>query len=162
MAKKPNTKGDAPQQNAGTAATTEQPKAAAQNPDEIAGATAGDGTGTVPVANDQPGAGSQADENTAGAAAGAAGETEHPNPARAASDTAEETAKETATKAKTKKAAEPKVSDAVVEIGKGLLKSNPEMSVVHMTADGRGFYEKNDAELHARTLTNKAVTPVIR
>lgn len=64
------------------------------------------------------------------------------------------------TPAKTKKAAEPKVSDAVTKIGKALLKSNPDMSVVYMTADGRGFYEKNDAELHARTLNNKAVTPV--
>lgn len=64
------------------------------------------------------------------------------------------------TPAKTKKAAKPKVSDAVTKIGKALLKSNPDMSVVYMTADGRGFYEKNDAELHARTLNNKAVTPV--
>lgn len=61
---------------------------------------------------------------------------------------------------KTKKTAEPKVSDSVVKIGKSLLKGNPEMSVVYMTADGSGFYEKNDAELHARNLNNKAVTPV--
>lgn len=85
-----------------------------------------------------PGATAPADGNSAGAAAG---------------DTAE-------TPAKPKKAAEPKVSDAVVKIGKNLLKNNPDMSVVYMTADGRGFYEKNDAELHARTLNNKAVTPV--
>ena len=55
-----------------------------------------------------------------------------------------------------------KVSDAVQKVGKALLKSNPDMSVVYMTADGRGFYEKNDADNHARTLNNKAVTPVKR
>ncbi len=60
----------------------------------------------------------------------------------------------------TKQTAEPKVSDAVVKIGKTLLKSNPAMSVVFMTTDGRGFYEKNDADNHARTLKNKVVTPV--
>lgn len=156
MAKKNNTQDDTPQKNAGAATTTEQPNATVQKPDEIAGAA----TGTTPCATDHQGTGSQADENAAGATAGAAGETEHPNPARAASDAAEEIAKEATTKAKTKKAAEPKVSDVVAEIGKSLLKNNPEMSVVYMTADGRGFYEKNDAELHARTLNNKAVTPV--
>lgn len=61
-----------------------------------------------------------------------------------------------------KKKQEPKVSDAVTKIGKSLLKSNPEMSVVYMTSDGRGFYMENDAENHARTLNNKAVTPVKR
>lgn len=66
-----------------------------------------------------------------------------------------------AAKSSTKKT-EPKVSDAVRNIGKALLKSNPDMSVVYMTADGRGFYEKNDADNHARTLNNKAVTPVKR
>lgn len=87
---------------------------------------------------EQPGAGAQTDANVAGTAAG---------------DTAEN-------KGKTTKAAEPKVSDAVVKIGKALLKSNPDMSVVYMTSDGRGFYEKNDADNHAVTLNNKAVTPV--
>lgn len=60
------------------------------------------------------------------------------------------------------KKTEPKVSDAVQKVGKALLKSNPDMSVVYMTADGRGFYERNDADNHARTLNNKAVTPVKR
>lgn len=55
---------------------------------------------------------------------------------------------------------EPKVSDALVKIGKALLKSNPAMSVVYMASDGRGFYEKNDADNHAHTLKNKTVTPV--
>lgn len=68
---------------------------------------------------------------------------------------------EPAVKPPTKKP-EPKVSDAVQKIGKALLKSNPDMSVVYMTADGRGFYERNDADNHARTLNNKAVTPVKR
>lgn len=68
---------------------------------------------------------------------------------------------EPAAKTPTKKS-EPKVSDAVQKVGKALLKSNPDMSVVYMTADGRGFYEKNDADNHARTLNNKAVTPVKR
>lgn len=58
------------------------------------------------------------------------------------------------------KTTEPKVSDAVIKIGKSLLKSNSTMSVVYMTSDGRGFYEKNDAQNHARTLNNKTVTPV--
>lgn len=53
-----------------------------------------------------------------------------------------------------------KVSDTVVNIGKSLLNSNPQMSIVYMTADGRGFYEKNDADNHAATLKNKDVTPV--
>ncbi|WP_317341915.1 hypothetical protein [Alistipes dispar] len=66
-----------------------------------------------------------------------------------------------AAKPPTKKT-EPKVSDAVQKVGKALLKSNPDMSVVYMTADGRGFYERNDADNHARTLNNKAVTPVKR
>lgn len=66
-----------------------------------------------------------------------------------------------AAKTPTKKL-EPKVSDAVQKVGKALLKSNPDMSVVYMTADGRGFYERNDADNHARTLNNKAVTPVKR
>jgi hypothetical protein len=137
MAKKNNKPGETPQETAG-AANTEQPLPIVQNPDESAGAAAGDGAGTAtgtepqndagaPVVTEQPGATTQA----AGAAEG-----------------------------KTKKTTEPKVSDAVVKIGKFLLKSNPEMSVVYMTADGSGFYEKNDAELHASNLTNKAVTPV--
>jgi hypothetical protein len=56
----------------------------------------------------------------------------------------------------------PKVSDAVVKVGKGLLASHPEMKVVYMTADGTGFYMESDAASHARTLNNKAVTPVKR
>ena len=66
-----------------------------------------------------------------------------------------------AAKPPTKKT-EPKVSDAVQKVGKALLKSNPDMSVVYMTADGRGFYERNDADNHARTLNNQVVMPVKR
>lgn len=55
---------------------------------------------------------------------------------------------------------EPKVSDTLVKIGKSILKGNPAMSVVYMASDGRGFYEKNDADNHAHTLKNKTVTPV--
>lgn len=80
---------------------------------------------------------------------------EQPIPDGAAGDAAP------AAKPPTKKT-EPKVSDAVQKVGKALLKSNPDMSVVYMTADGRGFYERNDADNHARTLNNKAVTPVKR
>lgn len=80
---------------------------------------------------------------------------EQPTPVDAAKKT------EPAAKPSTKKT-EPKVSDAVRNIGKDLLKSNPDMSVVYMTADGLGFYEKNDADNHARMLNNKAVTPVKR
>lgn len=131
MAKKTN-KPDDPQQTAGAADNTEQvnPK-----PDEKAGTDTSEASQESAGA---PGATAPADGNAAGAAAGDAAETP----------------------AKPKKAAEPKVSDAVVKIGKNLLKNNPDMSVVYMTADGRGFYEKNDAELHARNLNNKAVTPV--
>lgn len=57
---------------------------------------------------------------------------------------------------------EPKISDAAQKAGKALLKSNPDMTVVYMTADGRGFFDRNDAANHARTLNNKAVTPVKR
>lgn len=95
------------------------------------------------------------------AGAVAPAETAHPNPARAASDTAEVATTEPSTKvADTKTAEEPKVSDALVKIGKSILKSNPAMSVVYMASDGRGFYEKNDADNHAHTLKNKTVTPV--
>lgn len=80
---------------------------------------------------------------------------EQPIPGGAADDAAP------ASKSPTKKT-EPKVSDAVRKVGKALLKSNPDMSVVYMTADGRGFYERNDADNHARTLNNKEVTPVKR
>lgn len=144
MAKKNNKPGETPQETAG-AANMEQPTPIVQNPDDSAGAAAGDGAGTAPGAEPQNDAGAPVVTEQPGATTQAAG--------AAAGDTAETTGK-------TKKAAEPKVSDAVVKIGKALLKSNPEMSVVYMTADGSGFYEKNDAELHARNLTNKAVTPV--
>lgn len=80
---------------------------------------------------------------------------EQPTPGGATSDAVP------AAKSPTKKT-EPKVSDAVQKVGKALLKNNPNMSVVYMTADGRGFYERNDADNHARTLNNKAVTPVKR
>ncbi|MEG1673219.1 MAG: hypothetical protein RR221_06830 [Alistipes sp.] len=79
---------------------------------------------------------------------------ETPNPERVASDAAEAKA------AETNEFDEPKVSDALVKIGKSILKSNPAMSVVYMASDGRGFYEQNDAEHHARALKNKTVTPV--
>lgn len=61
-----------------------------------------------------------------------------------------------------KPGATPKASDAVTKVGKSILKNNPGMPVVYMTADGRGFYERNDAENHAKTLTNRVVTPVKR
>lgn len=64
--------------------------------------------------------------------------------------------------ANTPKTAAPKVSDALTKIGQALLKSNPDMAVVYMTADGQGFYAENDAENHARALTNKAVSAVKR
>ena len=81
--------------------------------------------------------------------------TEHPAPASSGNGDDKKAPAE-------KKKQEPKVSDAVTKIGKSLLKSNPEMSVVYMTSDGRGFYMENDAKNHARTLNNKAVTPVKR
>lgn len=87
--------------------------------------------------------------------------TEHPNPARATSDAAEVAKTDSTPEAATSKTIEkPSVSDALVKIGKSILKSNPTMSMVYMTADGRGFYEKNDADNHARTLKNKVVTHV--
>lgn len=82
-----------------------------------------------------------------------------PGPDTVADDADKSAAAEPAVKTPTKKT-EPKVSDAVQKVGKALLKNNPDMSVVYMTADGSGFYEKNDAENHAQTLNNKAVTPV--
>lgn len=85
---------------------------------------------------------------------------EQPTSGKAARNATSASAKPAA-KTPTKKA-EQKVSDSVQTIGKALLKSNPDMSVVYMTADGSGFYEKNDAENHARTLNNKVVTPVKR
>lgn len=53
-----------------------------------------------------------------------------------------------------------KVVDAVVSIGKKLLKSHPSKSVIFMTSDGQGFFAENDAFNHATTLKNKVVTPV--
>ena len=62
---------------------------------------------------------------------------------------------EPAAKTPTKKS-EPKVSDAVQKVGKALLKSNPDMSVVYMTADGRGFYEKTTrTTMPARSTTRR-------
>lgn len=105
-------------------------------------------TGATSVGTQEPGAGTvDANPNPD---ANATGATENPNPVPNVSDK----------KNDPKETVEPKVSDAVVKIGKTLLKSNPAMSVVFMTSDGRGFYEKNDADNHARTLKNKVVTPV--
>ncbi len=93
----------------------------------------------------------------------ATGAQEHPNPERAASDAAETVAGTAPTEAdKTTKAPEPKVSDALAKAGKALLKSNPALDTVYMTADGTGFATKNDADNHAHNLKNKAVTPVKR
>jgi len=86
---------------------------------------------------------------------------EQPNPGGATDDADKSATTKSVVKTPTKKT-EPKISDAVQKVGKALLKSNPDMSVVYMTADGRGFYERNDADNHARTLNNKAVTPVKR
>ncbi len=58
--------------------------------------------------------------------------------------------------------AQGKVSDAVANIGKNLLKHNPGVQEVYMVSDGLGFYEKNDADNYARTLKNKTVTCVKR
>lgn len=110
-------------------------------------------TKTQPDNTPTPGTGTDTQGNAA-----APGETVHPNPERAASDAAEAKAADKA--AETKEPEEPKVSDALVKIGKSILKSNPAMSVVYMASDGRGFYEQNDADNHARTLENKTVTPV--
>lgn len=79
-----------------------------------------------------------------------------PTPA-AGQEAADEPGREETTPAKT-----PKVTDSLTKIGRVILKTNPAMPVVYMTADGRGFYEKNDADNHAKTLTNRAVTPVKR
>ena len=59
-------------------------------------------------------------------------------------------------------ASRPKVSDAIVKIGRGILHANPSIPVVYMTADGSGFYQESDALVHARTLTDQAVTEVKR
>lgn len=64
--------------------------------------------------------------------------------------------------AKEKTTTTPKVSDAVIKIGQELLKSYPDMKVIHMTADGRGFFRIEDAAAHAATLKNKTVTPIER
>lgn len=56
--------------------------------------------------------------------------------------------------------AEPTVADALIGIGRNLLKDNLKMTAVYMTADGAGFYEENDAQNHARNLTDKTIIPV--
>lgn len=55
-----------------------------------------------------------------------------------------------------------KVADSLAKIGRRLLAANPAMKEIYMTSDGRGFYEHNDAENHARTLNNKSVSTVKR
>ncbi len=92
----------------------------------------------------------------------AAGSDGHPNPERAASDAAEAAAGGALAEVSKTKAPEPKVSDALAKAAKALLKSNPALEAVYMTADGTGFATKNDADNHARNLKNKAVTPVKR
>lgn len=68
----------------------------------------------------------------------------------------------------TEKAAKPeqkkaeKVADAVIGIGKKLLKSYPDKAVVFMASDGQGFFVESDAFNHAATLKNKVITPVNR
>lgn len=53
-----------------------------------------------------------------------------------------------------------KVVDAVIGIGKKLLKNHPAKSVIFMTSDGQGFFVESDAFNHATTLKNKVITPV--
>lgn len=99
--------------------------------------------------------------NAGGGMAAEQPQSERPAPGGAADREDKSATAATAAKAPTGKT-DPKVSDAVRKVGKALLESNPDMSVVYMTADGRGFYERTDAENHARTLNNEAVTPVKR
>lgn len=132
MAKKENKPGETLQQTAG-AAPAEQTEPVTQTPDTSAAAATDNGAETIGITG-QPAAGAPPDEGS--------------------------TADASKTPDKPKKPATPSVSDAVVKIGKSLLKAYPELSVVYMTSDGRGFYQKDDAEGHARTLKNQAVTPV--
>ncbi|MDR2131016.1 MAG: hypothetical protein LBP56_07640 [Odoribacteraceae bacterium] len=53
-------------------------------------------------------------------------------------------------------------ASTVVKIGKGILRGNPAMTAVYMTADGSGFYEESDARNHAATLKDGTVTEVKR
>ncbi len=48
------------------------------------------------------------------------------------------------------------------KIGKELLISNPKLKEIFLTADGRGFPYRNDAQNHAGTLKDKTVTTVAR
>lgn len=64
------------------------------------------------------------------------------------------------TKKKESKGTPPKVSDELAKIGQELLKSHPDMTVIHMTSDGNGFFLACDAATHAAKLKDKTVYPL--
>lgn len=53
-----------------------------------------------------------------------------------------------------------KASTALTKAGKQLLEANPSATVIYMTTDGRGFFNKSDAVNHGRTLKTKTVIEV--
>lgn len=46
---------------------------------------------------------------------------------------------------------------AAAKIGKEVLAANKSLSEVYVTADGTAFYNRNDAQNHARALENREV-----
>ena len=77
--------------------------------------------------------------------------------AAAAKAAKEKAAQDAAEKAK---AEAGKIAGSLVRVGRDLLKSHPGRQTIYMTTDGSGFFARNDAENHARTLADKTVTPV--
>lgn len=48
-------------------------------------------------------------------------------------------------------------SNAAAKVADEVLRQNPDINEVHVTSDGTPFYNRNDAQNHARSLTNREV-----
>mgnify|MGYP006976538066 CR=1 FL=1 len=48
-------------------------------------------------------------------------------------------------------------SSAAAKVAAEVLKQNPDINEVHVTSDGTPFYNRNDAQNHARSLANREV-----
>ncbi|MEG1540054.1 MAG: hypothetical protein RR383_08950 [Muribaculaceae bacterium] len=55
-----------------------------------------------------------------------------------------------------------KVSNAVIKVGKQILKSHPDIDVVYMTTDGMAFFASDDAANHSRAIYGGEIITVKR
>lgn len=51
---------------------------------------------------------------------------------------------------------------AAENVGRDILKENPELKGVYVTTDGTAFAERNDAQNHAKTLKNREIFNIRR